>query len=25
VLHAQLAFKSAVGDSWGTPYQLEKK
>ena len=25
VLHAQLAVKSAVGDSWGTPYQLEKK
>jgi hypothetical protein len=25
VLHAQIAFKSAVGDSWGTPYQLEKK
>jgi hypothetical protein len=25
VLHAQLAFKSAVGDSWGMPYQLEKK
>jgi len=25
VLHAQLAFKNAIGDSWGTPYQLEKK
>ena len=25
VLHAQIAFKSAVGDSWQTPYQLEKK
>ena len=25
VLHAQLAFKNASGDSWGTPYQLEKK
>ena len=25
VLHAQMAFKNAVGDSWGTPYQLEKK
>ena len=25
VLHAQLAFKNAVNDSWGTPYQLEKK
>ena len=25
VLHAQLSFKSAVGDSWQTPYQLEKK
>lgn len=23
VLHAQLAFKNAVGDSWGVPYQLE--
>ena len=21
----QIAFKSAVGDSWQTPYQLEKK
>jgi hypothetical protein len=25
VLHAQMAFKNAIGDSWGTPYQLEKK
>ena len=25
VLNAQIAFKSAVGDSWQTPYQLEKK
>ena len=25
VLHAQIAFKDAVGDSWQTPYQLEKK
>jgi hypothetical protein len=25
VLHAQIAFKSAVGDSWQIPYQLEKK
>ena len=25
VLHAQIAFKNAIGDSWGTPYQLEKK
>ena len=25
VLHAQIAFKSATGDSWQTPYQLEKK
>ena len=25
VLHAQIAFKNAVGDSWQTPYQLEKK
>ena len=25
VLHAQIAFKSAGGDSWHTPYQLEKK
>ena len=25
VRHAQIAFKSAVGDSWQTPYQLEKK
>lgn len=25
VLHAQIAFKNSVGDSWGTPYQLEKK
>jgi hypothetical protein len=23
VLHAQIAFKNAVGDSWGVPYQLE--
>ena len=25
VLHAQMAFKNAIGDSWGTPYHLEKK
>jgi hypothetical protein len=25
VLHAQIAFKDAIGDSWQTPYQLEKK
>ena len=25
VLHAQIAFKNAIGDSWQTPYQLEKK
>jgi len=25
VLHAQMSFKSAIGDSWQTPYQLEKK
>lgn len=25
VLHAQIAFKNAIGDSWGIPYQLEKK
>jgi hypothetical protein len=25
VLHSQIAFKSAVGDSWGVPYQLEKQ
>ena len=25
VLHAQIAFKNAIGDSWGTPSQLEKK
>ena len=25
VLHAQIAFKDAVGDSWQTPYHLEKK
>jgi hypothetical protein len=25
VLHAQIAFKDALGDSWQTPYQLEKK
>jgi hypothetical protein len=25
VLHAQIAFKNVVGDSWQTPYQLEKK
>jgi hypothetical protein len=25
VLHAQLSFKNAVGDTWGVPYQLEKK
>jgi len=25
VLHAQIAFKNAINDSWGTPYQLEKK
>jgi hypothetical protein len=25
VLHAQIAFKNAQGDSWQTPYQLEKK
>ena len=25
VLHAQMAFKNAIGDSWGTPSQLEKK
>ena len=25
VLHAQIAFKDAIGDSWKTPYQLEKK
>ena len=25
VLHAQLEFKNAIGDSWVTPYQLEKK
>ena len=23
VIHAQIAFKNAVGDSWGVPYQLE--
>ncbi len=23
VLHAHIAFKNAVGDSWGVPYQLE--
>ena len=25
VLHAQIAFKDAIGDSWQTPYQLKKK
>jgi len=25
VLHAQIAFKNAIGDSWGTPYSLEKR
>ena len=25
VLHAQIACKDAIGDSWQTPYQLEKK
>ena len=25
VLHAQIAFKDAIGDSWQTPYQLENK
>ena len=25
VLHAQIAFKDSVSDSWQTPYQLEKK
>ena len=25
VLHAQIAFKNAIGDSWQTPSQLEKK
>ena len=25
VLHAQLSFKIAIGDTWGVPYQLEKK
>ena len=25
VLHAQIAFKNSISDSWGTPYQLEKK
>lgn len=25
VLHSQIAFKNAAGDSWGVPYQLEKQ
>jgi hypothetical protein len=25
VLHAQIAFKDSVSDSWQTPYQLEQK
>jgi len=25
VLHAQIAFKNAAGDSWGIPYSLEKQ
>lgn len=25
VLHAQMAFRTATGDSWSVPYQLEKK
>ena len=25
VLHAQIAFKDSISDSWQTPYQLEKK
>ena len=25
VLHAQIEYKDALGDSWQTPYQLEKK
>ncbi len=24
VLHSQLAFKNAVSDTWGIPYQLEQ-
>ena len=24
-LHAQMAFKSAAGGTWGIPYQLEKQ
>lgn len=23
VIHAQIAFRNVVGDSWGVPYQLE--